>query len=227
VIGGTYQFLPPRPPPEPPPQQPRIPWPPPTEAPRPQEQPAWQPVSSEGQWLPPGAPGSHWNASQADSAAPASWAYDNAPSRDRASHGSPGIGEPPSSPVERRGRHSDGPAEPSAGQPGEPAAEWGESGRRARSRHSADYPDPGFVGSATPAPAMSPPPPPPPPPSPPSSLDKEPAMSPPPPPSARHRSTDPYSEAEEPPSGGQSVAELLARLQTAPSEGGRRRRRED
>jgi hypothetical protein len=194
------QFLPPRPPPEPPPQQPRIPWPPPTEAPRQQE----QPVSSEGQWLPPGAPGSHWNASQADSAAPASWAYDNAPSRDSASHRSPGIGEPPSSPVERRGRHSEGPAEPSAGQPAEPTAEWGESGRRARSRHSADFPDPGYVESATPPPAMSPP-----------------------PPSARHRSTDPYSEAEEPPSGGQSVAELLARLQTAPSEGGRRRRRED
>ena len=219
----------PPPPPEPPQQQPRIPWPPPTEEPRQQEQPAWQPVSSEGQWLPPGAPGSHWNASQADSAAPSSWAYDNAPSRDRTSHRSPSIGEPPSSPVERRGRHSSGPAEPSTGQAGEAAAEWGESGRRARSRHSADFPDPGFSGSATPAPAMSPPPPPPPP-SAPSSLDKEPVMSPPPPPpppSARHRSTDPYSETEEPPSGGQSVAELLARLQTAPSEGGRRRRRED
>ena len=176
-----------------------------------------------------GAPGSHWNASQADSAAPSSWAYDNAPSRDRTSHRSPSIGEPPSSPVERRGRHSSGPAEPSTGQAGEAAAEWGESGRRARSRHSADFPDPGFSGSATPAPAMSPPPPPPPP-SAPSSLDKGPVMSPPPPPpppSARHRSTDPYSETEEPPSGGQSVAELLARLQTAPSEGGRRRRRED
>jgi hypothetical protein len=218
------QFVPP--PPEPPPQQPRIPWPPPTEAPRQQEQPAWQPVSSEGQWLPPGAPGSHWNAGQADSAPPASWTYDNAPSRDRSSHRSPTIGEPPSSPSERRGRHSSGPAESSAGQAGEPGAEWGESGRRARSRHSADFPDPdpGFDGSATPAPAMSPPPPPPPP-SAPSSLDKGPAMS--PPPSARHRSTDPYSETEEPPSGGQSVAELLARLQTAPSEGGRRRRRED
>ena len=219
------QFQPQPPPPEASPQQPRIPWPPPTEAPRRQEQPAWQPVSSEGQWLPPGAPGSNWNASQTDGAAP-SWAYDNAPSRERASHRSPGIGEPPSSPVERRGRHSSGPAESSAGQADEAAAEWGESGRRARSRHSSDYPDPGFGGSATPAPAMSPPPPPPPPPSPPSSLDKEPAMS--PPPSARHRSTDPYSETEEPPSGGQSVAELLARLQTAPSEGGgRRRRRED
>jgi hypothetical protein len=217
------QFVAPPPPPEPPPQQPRIPWPPPTEGPRQQEQPSWQPVSSEGQWLPAGAPGSNWNASQVDSAAP-TWAYDNGPSRDRASHRSPGVGEPPSSPVERRGRHSGGPAEPSAGQPGEPAAEWGESGRRPRSRHSADYPDPGFSGPATPAPAMSPPPPPPPPP-PPASLDKGPAMT--PPPSARHRSTDPYSEAEEPPSGGQSVAELLARLHAAPSEGGRRRRRED
>jgi hypothetical protein len=52
-------------------------------------------------------------------------------------------------------------------------------------------------------------------------------MSPPPPANARHRSTDAPAEAEEPQSGGQSVAELLARLQTAPSEGGRRRRRED
>jgi hypothetical protein len=223
--------------PEPSPQQPRIPWPPPTEAPRQQEQPARQPVSSEGQWLPAGAPGSNRNARHTDGAVPASWAYDNAPSRERASHRSPGVGEPPSAPVERRGRHSSGPGESSAGQVGEAAAEWGESGRRAGSRHSADYPDPSLDGSATPAPAMSPPPPPPPPPTPPSSLDKEPAMS--PPPSARHRSTDPYSEseeppsgsqsvAEEPPSGGQSVAELLARLQTAPSEGGgRRRRRED
>jgi hypothetical protein len=196
------QFVSPPPPSEPPPRQPRIPWPPPPEEPRQQE----QPVSSEGQWLPAGAPGSHWNAGQADSAAPSSWAYDNAPSGDRTSHRSPSIGEPP---VERRGRHSSGPAEPPAGQAGEPAAESGESGRRARSRHAADFPDPSFSGSATPAPAMSPPPPPP------------------PPPSARHRGTDPHSENEEPPSGGQSVAELLARLQTAPSEGGRRRRRED
>jgi hypothetical protein len=233
VVPPEPQFAPPPQPeaqfvspPEPPQRQPRIPWPPPTEEPRQQEQPAWQPVSSEGQWLPPGAPGSHWNASQAEGAAPSSWAYDNAPSRDRTSHRSPSIGEPPSSPAERRGRHSSGPAEPSTGQADEAAGDWGESGRRARSRHSADIPDPGFSGSATPAPAMSPPPPPPPP-SAPSSLDKEPVMSPPPPPNARHRSTDAYSETEEPPSGGQSVAELLARLQTAPSEGGRRRRRED
>jgi len=52
-------------------------------------------------------------------------------------------------------------------------------------------------------------------------------MSPPPLPNARHRSTEALAEADDPQSGGQSVAELLARLQTTPSEGGRRRRRED
>lgn len=228
------QFVPPPPPPEPPPQQQRPGWSPPPEEPRPQEQPGWQPVSSEGQWLPAGAPGSHWNSGQGDSAGAASWASDNAPSRDRPSHRSPSAGEPASTsapPVERQGRHSTAAAEaaPSqASQPsqiGEPAADWSEPGRRARSRHSVEYADPGIEGSA-PAPAMSPPPPPMPPP-PPSPPDRAPVMSPPPPPSARHRGTDPLSEADEPPSGGQSVAELLARLQTTPSEGGRRRRRED
>jgi hypothetical protein len=51
----------------------------------------------------------------------------------------------------------------------------------------------------------------------------------PPPPAARHRSAEPLVESEDPQSGGQSVADLLARLQSSPSEGsgGRRRRRED
>jgi hypothetical protein len=209
------QFAPPPPPqPEPPQQQPRIPWPPPAEAPRRPEQPAaWQPVSSEGQWLPPGAPGSNWNSGQPES--PTSWAYDNEPSRDKPSHRSPTIGEPAEPPAERRGRHSSPAAESLPGS--EPAA---------RSRHAVDDSDPGSAGSA-PAPAMSPPPAPPPP-SPPPAPDRGPAMSPPPPASARHRSTDPLSEAEEPQSGGQSVADLLARLQSTPSQGGgRRRRRED
>jgi hypothetical protein len=53
-------------------------------------------------------------------------------------------------------------------------------------------------------------------------------MSPPPPANARHRSTDQLTEPEDPQSGGQSVADLLARLQSSPSEGGGgRRRRED
>ena len=195
------QFVSPPPPPEPPQQQPRIPWPPPTEEPRQQEQPAWQPVSSDGQWLPPGAPGSHWNAGQADSAAQSSWAYDNAPSRDRTSHRPPSIGEPPV----LAGRTTGTPFQRTC-------RTVGGSGRRSRGRMERvgpsrtvpsfrGLPRPGFSGSATPAPAMSPPPPPPPP-SAPSSLDKGPVMSPPPPPSpsARHRSTDQYSETEEPPS---------------------------
>jgi hypothetical protein len=213
------------PPPEPPQQQPRIPWPPPAEAPRQPEQPAaWQPVSPEGQWLPAGAPGSNWNSGQPESPASPSWAYDNGPSRDTPSYRSPTIGEPAEPPAERRGRHSNAADESLGGS--EPASDWGETGRRARSRHAADYTEADSAGSA-PAPAMSPPPAPPPPP-PPLTPDRGPAMSPPPAASARHRSTDPLSEAEEPRSGGQSVAELLARLQSTPSEGGgRRRRRED
>ena len=220
------QFVPAPPPPEPPPQQQRPAWSPPAEAPRPPEQPAWQPVASEGPWLPPGTPGNRWTSDQNDSAGAVSWAYDNAPSRDQASHRSPSAGEPgpaAAPPVERRGRHSST-AEPAASQTDQPEADWREPGRRAPARHSTEYSDSGIGGSA--APAMSPPPPPMPP-SPPPPSDRGPVMSPPAPPPARHRSTDQLSDADEPQSGGQSVAELLARLQTSPSEGGRRRRRED
>ena len=219
------QYPPPAPAPEPSPQQPRIQWPPPTGTPRQPEQPdAWQPVSSEGQWLPPGAPGSNWSSSQSTGPAPGTWAYDNGPSRDKPAHRSPATGEPAEQQPERRGRHSGTSTDPTPGQTPEPGPDVAESGRRARSRHSADYSE---SAAAAPAPAMSPAPPPPPPP-PVTSHDRDPAMSPPPPASARHRSADDPSEVDEPQSGGQSVAELLARLQTTPSEGGgRRRRRED
>jgi hypothetical protein len=219
------RFVPPPTPPEPPPEQPRPEWSAPTEASRHQETPAsWQPVSPEGQWLPAGTPRSNWISEPGDNAGTRPWKYDNAPSRDSTSLDSPSVSEPPaaSAPsVERRGRHSNV-VEP-AGRMGEFEAEWRGPGRRAR--HSAEYSDAGIGQTATPAPAMSPPPPPTPP-SPPPPPDREPAMSPPPPPSARHRTTDPL-DTEAPPSGGQSVAELLARLQTSPSGGGRRRRRED
>jgi hypothetical protein len=221
------QFAPPPPPPPQQPQPQRIAWPPPAEESRQPEQPAtWQPVSSDGQWLPPEAPGSNWNAGQAESPSAPSWAYDNAPSRDKPSHRSPGIDEPDAErSAERQGRHTSAPAESAPRQSGEPGADdWSESDRGARSRHSAEQSDP--AGAAAPPPAMSPAPSPPPPP-PPSVPDREPVMSPPPPASARHRSTDALAESQEPQSGGQSVAELLARLQNAPSEGGRRRRRED
>jgi hypothetical protein len=217
------QFAPPQPPHEPPPQLQRPGWPPSAEAPRQQEQQPWQPASPEAQRSPT-APGSPWNSGQRDSAGPAPWAYDNARSRDNPSDRSLSAAEPEET-AERRGRHSTA-AEQTPGQTGDPVADRSDSGRRARSRHSAEISDAGVGVSATPAPAMSPPPPPPPP-APPPPTDKDPVMSPPPPPNARHRSTDALSEADEPQSGGQSVAELLARLQTTPAEGGRRRRRED
>ncbi|HWF71094.1 MAG TPA: DUF6779 domain-containing protein [Mycobacterium sp.] len=224
------RFVPPPTLPEPPAEQHRPEWPAPAEARRREETPlGWQPVSPEGQWLPPGAPGSNWIAESAENSGTGPWKYGNAPSRDSTPLGSPSVGEPTSvqpPPVDRRARHSSV-AEP-ADQVGESKAGWGEPEQRARSRHSAEdsaYSDSDILGSATPPPAMSPPPPPIPP-SPPSPPDREPVMSPPPSPTARHRTTDPL-ETDAPPSGGQSVAELLARLQASPSGGGGRRRREE
>jgi hypothetical protein len=203
-------------------QQPESQVAPPAEPPRPQDQQRRQPISPEEPLSTPGAPDSHWNSGQRDNANPVSWAYDNAPSRENPSDRPPSDAELEEL-AERRGRHSGAAAEQSADQPVDAVADRNEPGR-ARSRHSAEVSDSGTGVSAAPPPAMSPPPPPMPP-TPTSPPDKEPVMS--PPPSARHRSNEPVSEAEDPQSGGQSVAELLARLQTAPSEGGRRRRRED
>jgi hypothetical protein len=110
---------------------------------------------------------------------------------------------------------------------GVPAAPWeyGETGRRARARHSADYRDHGvrnFAATNEPAPAAPPPAAAPPPP-------RMTAPSP-PEPAPRHGGGDPLADengpGDGPPSGGQSVADLLARLQVDPSGGGRRRRRE-
>jgi hypothetical protein len=113
--------------------------------------------------------------------------------------------------------------------PVEPAHPWeyGDTGRRARARHSAEYRDYGVRNLA----AVNEPPPAPPPP-PPAAAPPPPRMAPPsaPEPAPRHRGTDPhadgYAPEDGPPSGGQSVADLLARLQIDPSGGGRRRRRE-
>ncbi len=62
-----------------------------------------------------------------------------------------------------------------------------------------------------------------------SSLDEGVGSAPPPPPEpvARHRSADAAPDEEGPPTAGQSVADLLARLQAEPIGGGRRRRRAD
>lgn len=169
------------PPAPPPPDEPVTPPPsepvtPPPAEPEPSRGSDWQPVPADGQWLPPGAPGSNWvsNVNGAtteyvgrrrapepgDAAAP--------PSTD------PNISTP--SPEPRRGRHS---APPDSGDPGRPAPHT----------LSAEPPEPS--------------------PEPPASERR------------RHRSADDTDTA------GQSVAELLARLQASPAPGGRRRRREE
>ncbi|HEX4559190.1 MAG TPA: DUF6779 domain-containing protein [Mycobacterium sp.] len=223
LVSQERPYMAPPPEPEPrfepvhrPPRQPAAPQPPPQPEPQPQMQ-DWQPVADDGQWLPPGAPGSHWGGVDSPSTAAAS-------SR------------------RRRARHSnpDQPIDGSHVEP-DPSRPYGESGRGMRSRHSAEYQDYG-VGNfaATNEPQATPPQPPPPAPAPPAPPMSPPAagppppqMAPPPPPenAPRHRGADSLTEAPEstvegPPSGGQSVADLLARLQVEPSGGGRRRRRE-
>jgi hypothetical protein len=168
----------------------------------------WQPVAADGQWMPPEPPADYWAGVDAP----------GAPAREPSGR--------------RRARHS-GPDEFVDDSPVEPGRPWeyGDTGRRARARHSAEYRDHGVRNLA----AMNEPPPPPPaaaPPPPAAEPPPPPHMAPPPvpEPAPRHRGTDPlangYGPEDGPPSGGQSVADLLARLQIDPSGGGRRRRRE-
>jgi hypothetical protein len=167
----------------------------------------WQPAPAEAQWQPPPAPRSEWA---------------------------------PVDPGGRRARHY-GPEEPVNVPPAEPpqAPPYSEAGRRARSRHSAEYRDygaPNFAPANEPPPASVPAaaaPPPAPPMAPPPAAPPPPQMAPPPhaEPAPRHRGADPLAREsagsdDATPSGGQSVADLLARLQVEPSGGGRRRRRD-
>jgi hypothetical protein len=137
----------------------------------------------------------------------------------------PGPPPPVTSGRRRRDRQRSSPDEPVDGpvdreQPTEPPPSHGESGRRSRSRHSAEYRDYGVSNFAAPPPAPAPEP------------DTAPpprlAPAPPPEPTPRHsggESTD-GSHARAADTGGQSVADLMARLRIEPSGGGRRRRRD-
>ncbi|ORA83977.1 hypothetical protein K3U93_22915 [Mycobacterium malmoense] len=113
----------------------------------------------------------------------------------------------------RRARHS-GADEPLDGAYVEPPPQTESDDRRAR--HSVEHRDYGVHDFAAPNEPQQPPP----------------QMAPPSPPepAPRHRGADPLPDRPDspdgPPSGGQSVADLLARLQVEPSGGGRRLRRE-
>jgi hypothetical protein len=213
--------------PPPPPQQ--APQPPPQPIPQPAPaqpaRPGWQPVAADGQWLPAGVPGSRWT--PAEAAAPEVPQAPEAPA--------------PSSGRRRRYRDSS-PEDPVSGpqpavQPGRHHG-GGEPGRRSRSRHSTEYsvtPEPPQAGQ--PRRRHAPPPAPPAAAEPPAAaVPAPPRLAPPPPPepAPRHRGAeDPADVLDEREStdgahqsGGHSVADLMARLQTEPSGGGRRRRRD-
>jgi len=201
----------------------------PPHRPPPPQPPDWQRAAANGLWLPPGTPGGHW----ADADLSSAQAGESSGRRRRSRH---------SSPDESPDEFWDAsPAEPL------PTQAYGESGRRARSRHSAEYRDYGvrnFAGANEPpaaptpphpgaAPAAAPPAPPHPPVPPAAAEPPPPRLAPPPPPehAPRHRGADSGPDqldgaGEGPQTGGQSVADLLARLQVEPSGGGRRRRRD-
>jgi hypothetical protein len=97
------------------------------------------------------------------------------------------------------------PPPPRQGRHSGPTDPVGEAARRHPARHSAEHADSGNASRAPEAPPRSPPP---------NAA------------AARHRGADPSADADGSQIGGQSVADLLTRLQASPS-GGRRRRRED
>lgn len=154
----------------------------PTQTPGPEPEPAagWQPARADGQWLPPGSPGSNWVSSNVNGEANEYVGSRRAadPAQDAAGTGvQPAMSTP--APGPRRGRHS---APPDAGDPGRPAA---------------------------------------------STLAAEPAQKASEPSSARAAERSRHRSADDTDTAGQSVAELLARLQASPTPGGRRRRREE
>ncbi|BBY19245.1 hypothetical protein MLIT_48370 [Mycolicibacterium litorale] len=168
------------------------PWQRPAPEPEPEPEPApvggWQPAPAEGQWIPAGAPGSHWVAPQVEEGAPQEYV-----GRRRAQEPAP---EPAPEPLPEPGTlaESETVAEP------EPAVASTPEPRRGK--HSADAGEPA-PAAETPAlgPVFGP-------------REETPEEA-----HARRRRS-----IED--TGGQSVAELLARLQANPTAGGGRRRRE-
>ncbi|WP_144206541.1 DUF6779 domain-containing protein [Mycobacterium tilburgii] len=193
----------------------------------------WQSVNADGLWLPSGTPGSNWAGSgpvsESRSQPLSQPDVASGGRRRRARHGSAddvlgvsldgGVAEPPTPPA----------VEPC---------------RRARSRHSAEYRDysvRNFLGSEQPSDRATDQAPgragglPPPTPQPPAPSFPRPAPQEVPPPRLARPSTPRHQGSDDDHgspdtglrTGGQSVADLLARLQVQPSGGGRRHRRED
>ncbi|MEB3021605.1 DUF6779 domain-containing protein [[Mycobacterium] crassicus] len=175
-------------------------------APAPAPAPTWQPVGAEGEWLPSGAPGSNWSPDIPDTlggsgrhGATESRHSENQPAGAHAAGAPDRSAEGPA----RHSRHSGAVAPEGGGR------------RRADRRHAEDVAgsqaQPTPVEPSPPAPVLTPTPTPEP-------ESGTPVVS-------RHSSGAETGADGEPSTGGQSVADLLARLQTVPTEGRRRRRR--
>ncbi len=156
-----------------------------------------QAAADEGVWAPPGTPGSHWASDMAADT-------DDSATARRATELSGGAFDEPA-PRPRHGRHSSTP------EPVTPTVAGPEAPRHYRQ-------DRWPTDERPPAETTGPDTPPTPPPPTFAAPHDAPAPS-----TARHRSPDPEAGTERP-AGGESVADLLARLQ-AGSPGGRRRRR--
>ncbi|GFG74193.1 DUF6779 domain-containing protein [Mycobacterium botniense] len=177
-----------------------------------------RPGAAEGQWAAPGTPGSSWVATHVD----------NVVGTADTANGSTAVSGPSSAgapPEPQRGRHA------SLEEPGvtrareaEPSWQYGAAGGRPQPRHSTEYEGdrtgmgvpttPEWASFSSPSAASTGPAP--------EAASPRTATS---ASAARHRSADSVAEGNTH-SGGQSVAELLARLQAEPSAGGRRRRRD-
>jgi hypothetical protein len=217
----STQQEPPAPPPEPPSPAPR---PEPEPEPEPVAQaPEWQPAPAEGEWIPAGAPGSNWVSPAAPNSSAQSTGENGSAAeyvgtrRAREPSGVDSSAEPAGVDSSAEPAGADSPAEPAgADSPAQPAMQSPPAEPR-RGRHSAppEAVDPGRPPGPPTLAAESEGPPPHP------EAEPEPAPESPPaePEARRHRS------AED--TGGQSVAELLARLQATPTGGGRRRRRDE
>jgi hypothetical protein len=203
-----------------PPQQEQPPAPPPEPEPVAQA-PEWQPAPADGQWIPAGAPGSNWvSPDTADSPTSPEMADSSveptAPDSSVEPTAPDSSVEPtaPDSSVEPTEENGSVPEYVGRRRAAEPAME-ATSAEASRGRHSAppDAVDPGRpLAPPTLATESGEPPP---------HLEPEQPVEPPPaqPEGRRHRS------AED--TGGQSVAELLARLHESPTGGGRRRHRDE
>lgn len=173
----------------------------------------WRPAPAEGQFIPAGHPGSNWQSPPLrNGAAPAPATEAEQPATPPHMAAEPSVVPPaPPAPTPEPAASpppamTPPPTEERRGRHWSPPETDSDEDRARRARHSAvNAADPGRPSGAPSVPPASP---------------SEPR-------SARHRGADDEPADSGQHAGGQGLSDLFARLQVAPSEGGRRRRRDD